>query len=175
MNAPLYAPLYDCLSLVLRATLIGIGATVVMDFWSLVAARAFGFPPPNFAMVGRWIGHMAKGRFVHEAIARATPIPGEQGLGWIVHYVTGIAFAGLLVAIYGAAWTREPTPLPALLIGLATLVFPFFLMQPAMGAGIASARAPNPNAARLRSVLNHAAFGAGLFLSAYLVALFSAL
>jgi hypothetical protein len=39
-------------------------------------------------------------------------------------------------------------------------------MQPAFGLGIAASKAPNPRHARLRSVLSHALFGLGLYLSA---------
>jgi len=156
------------IDLLMRIGLIGIGATAVMDLWGAVAVRAFGFPPANFAMIGRWVGHMPR-RFVHESIARAAPVRGEHIIGWVVHYGTGILFAGLLIAFAGAAWMQEPTPLPALVVGLLTVAAPFFLMQPAMGAGIASSRTPNPGAARQRSVLNHIAFGVGLYLSGLIV------
>lgn len=154
--------------LLLRVSLIGIGATAVMDLWGFVAARAFGFPPLSFAMIGRWIGHMP-GRFIHDSIARAAPVRGENIIGWAAHYATGIFFAALLIASAGAAWIQGPTPLPALLVGLVTVAAPFFLMQPAMGAGIASARTPNPGAARQRSLLNHMAFGTGLYAAALLL------
>jgi hypothetical protein len=43
---------------------------------------------------------------------------------------------------------------------------PFFVMQPAMGAGIAASRTPTPWRNRLRSLATHAVFGCGLYLSA---------
>ena len=51
---------------------------------------------------------------------------------------------------------------------MLTVVAPFFILQPAMGAGIAASRAPHPNAARLRSILTHTVYGIGLYLSALL-------
>lgn len=142
---------------------IGIGATGVMDVWGLVAARFFNFPAPNYALVGRWIGHMAYGRFRHDAIAKSAAIRAERMIGWAAHYAIGIAFAALLVILFGPAWTRAPTLFPALLIGIATLAAPFLVMQPGMGAGIAASRTPDPSRARLRSVLTHVMFGAGLY------------
>ena len=56
-----------------RAVLIGAGATLAMDVWALFLKRCFGIPSLNFAMVGRWIGHLPRGRFRHENIARAEP------------------------------------------------------------------------------------------------------
>jgi hypothetical protein len=55
---------------------------------------------------------------------------------------------------------------PALVFGVATVAFPFFIMHPSFGLGIASSKAPNPAQARLRSLVNHAVFGAGLYVSA---------
>ena len=41
----------------LRTILIGVGATMVMDIWALLL-RQFGIPSLNFALLGRWIGHL---------------------------------------------------------------------------------------------------------------------
>ncbi|MGE3332340.1 MAG: DUF2938 domain-containing protein [Rhodospirillaceae bacterium] len=150
----------------LYAFAIGFGATMVMDLWGIFAARVLKFPPPNYALVGRWIGTMPQGRFVHSGIAQSPPIAGERIIGWAAHYFIGIVFAGLLLSVNGIAWAHNPTLLPALGIGLLTLVAPFFVMQPGMGAGIAASRTPNPTQARLRSVLTHFVFGAGLYSAA---------
>lgn len=120
--------------------------------------------------MGRWVGHWPRGRFVHARIADATPVPGELALGWAFHYFVGMAHGVLLVAIWGLAWVRHPTLFPTLLFGLGLLVAPFFIMDPALGAGIAASKSPNPAASRMRSVMNHAVFGIGLYLSALLVA-----
>ena len=41
-----------------------------------------------------------------------------------------------------------------------------FILQPAMGLGIAARRAPNPAMARLHSLVAHVVFGLGLYLTA---------
>lgn len=145
--------------------LIGMGATAVMDAWLLFLQR-LGVPTLNFAMVGRWAGHWRCGTWMHEAIAKAAPVRGELALGWLVHYTTGIAFAGLLAGITGMGWVHQPTLLPALGLGMATVAAPWLVMQPAMGAGIASSRTPAPAKNRLRSLANHTVFGLGLYLAA---------
>ena len=91
---------------------------------------------------------------------------GELIIGWAAHYAIGIIFAALLVAICGLDWARHPTPLPALIFGLVTVAVPFFVMQPAMGAGIAASKTPNPAQVRLRSIAGHTVFGIGLYASA---------
>lgn len=157
---------------VLHAIAIGIGATLVLDLWTIVSRRVFGIRSPDWALVGRWLGHMPRGRFMHDSIAAASAVHGERLLGWCFHYATGIAFAVLLLGANGSNWARQPTLLPCLGLGLLTVSFPFFVMQPAMGAGIAAARMPKPALARLRSVATHLVFGVGLYLAAVLAALF---
>ena len=58
-------------SLLWHAVPIGIGATVLMDVWTGLRKRIFHAPSLDYALVGRWIGHMAHGRFRHESIAAA--------------------------------------------------------------------------------------------------------
>jgi hypothetical protein len=152
-----------------RIVLIGIGATATMDAWLLLMKR-LKRPTPDFALVGRWVGHIARGRWRHDAIAKASPVRGERALGWAVHYATGVAFAGLLVSLFGLTWARSPSLLPALGVGLSTVALPLFVMQPAMGAGIASSRTPTPLKNGLRSLTNHAVFGVGLYLAAAITA-----
>jgi len=148
-----------------RVVFIGMGATAVMDLWGLLLKR-INVATLNFALVGRWIGHTLRGHWKHEAITRAAPVKGELALGWLTHYAVGIVFAGMLIAISGTAWVQDPRLLPALCVGIATVAAPLFVMQPAMGAGIASSRTPTPVKNCLRSLVNHAVFGAGLYLSA---------
>ena len=152
--------------IVVRAALIGIGATVVLDLWNAFLKRLLGVPSLNLGMLGRWLGHLPRGHFVHDNIAEASPVRGELIIGWSAHYAIGIAFAALLLAIWGLDWARHPTPLPALVVGLVTLVAPFFLMQPGMGMGIAASKTPRPNAARLKSIVSHTVYGIGLYGSA---------
>lgn len=152
-----------------HVALIGVGATAVMDAW-LLLLRRLGVPSLGFALVGRWVGHLARGTIVHPAIAKAAPVEGELALGWLTHYGVGVVFAGLLVAVQGIAWIDRPTALPAVAVGMATVAAPWFVMQPAMGAGFAASRTPTPLKNCLRSLANHTVFGVGLYLAAGLLA-----
>ena len=67
-------------NLVQPVILIGIGATVLIDLWALVRRSLFGIAPPSYALVGRWLGHMPKGRFRHASIASAPG--GWRGASW---------------------------------------------------------------------------------------------
>jgi hypothetical protein len=143
--------------------LTGIGATAVMDLWAIARKRLFGIAAPNYGLVGRWLGHMPKGRFRHDSVAAAAPVRGERLIGWTAHYLIGISFAAILLGIWGLAWIHHPTIGPALLVGIVTVAAPFLVMQPGMGAGIAASRTPRPAAARFHSLVTHAIFGLGLY------------
>ena len=144
--------------------LIGLGATLSADLWALVLKRAFKIPAPDYCLVGRWLRTMPEGTFRHANIISAPPKSAECTVGWIAHYSIGVTFALIFVAFVGNNWLQHPTPVPALLFGVVTVVAPFFVMQPAFGLGFAASKTSNPAQARLRSLMNHTAFGIGLYL-----------
>jgi len=148
---------------------IGVGATAVMDGWAILQKRIFGVPSLDYRLVGRWIGHFSSGRFKHDRIAKAHEVQGEVLLGWAIHYLTGIAFAGVLLLIW-PEWVRHPTLWPALLVGIGSIVAPFLVMQPCFGAGIVARRTPQPWRSRFRSLVAHTSFAVGLFVSGVLFA-----
>src|SRR5512142_2034546 len=48
---------------VLRSIVIGAGATLTIDVWAALLRR-FGIASLNFALLGRWVGHLPRGRLV---------------------------------------------------------------------------------------------------------------
>jgi hypothetical protein len=141
-----------------------------MDVWALLL-RQLGIPSLNFAYLGRWIGHLPRGHWKHESIARTEGVRGELLIGWTAHYSIGITFAALLLSTFGVDWARSPSLTPALLTGIVTAVAPLFILQPALGAGIASSRTSAPVRNSLKSLVTHTVFGFGLYLSALATAL----
>lgn len=148
-----------------RAVLIGAGATLVMDVWAALL-RQFGVPSLNLDFLGRWIGHLARGHWMHVSIAAAAPIRGERWIGWCAHYPIGVAFSALLLWRYGLEWAQSPSVLPALFVGIATVIAPLLVLQPAMGAGIASWKTPRPFFSSVKSLATHTVFGLGMYLAA---------
>jgi Protein of unknown function (DUF2938) len=151
---------------------VGIGATAVMDVWALLQKQLFGVPSLNYRLVGRWIGHFREGQFIHDNIGKAAPVAGEAALGWAAHYAIGVLFAGIAVWIWGLDWLRMPTLLPALIVGIGSILAPFLILQPGLGAGVAASRTPQPWLSRFRSFVAHASFAVGLYLAARVVASF---
>lgn len=151
---------------ILGAALVGLGATAGMDLWNLFLRRAFGIRSLDFCLLGRWLLHLPSGTFRHASIAAAPKKARECAVGLLAHYAIGVVFALAFVALVSGEWMDRPRLLPALAFGLATAVFPYLLLQPALGLGVASSRAPRPARARLKSLASHAAFGVGLYLAA---------
>lgn len=149
------------------ALVLGIGATGFMDGVALVQKRLLHQPVLNYAMVGRWIGHLPRGRVTHPAIGAAPAVRAEAALGWLAHYSIGVVFAALFLGAVGVEWLAEPMAWQALLFGICTVIAPFAILQPGMGAGFAASRTPKPWIARGRSLVAHFSFGLGLYVVAY--------
>lgn len=152
----------------LGAVAVGVGATAIMDLWAATQKRLFTVPSLDYRPVGRWIGHFPQGRFRHDGIGKATRIAGEAAIGWAARYIIGIVFAGLLIGIW-PGWLRDPTLLPALIVGVGSIFAPFFIMQPGLGAGIAASRTAKPWLSRFRSLIAHISFAIGLFVSGIVI------
>jgi hypothetical protein len=153
-------------SYIVGAIAIGIGATLVMDLWNLFLKRTFSIPSLNYCLLGRWLRHMPGGTLRHANITAAPQKRFECTTGWIAHYTIGVVFALVFVVLASGDWLARPTLLLALLYGIGTVVFPFFIMQPSFGLGIAASRTPKPMQARLKSLVTHTVFGVGLYLCA---------
>lgn len=151
---------------ILGAIAIGIGASLIMDLWNLFLKRTFGIPSLNYCLLGRWLRHLPAGTLRHANITAAPRKPLECTVGWAAHYAIGVVFAVVFVVLVAGDWLARPTLLPALLYGIGTVVFPFFILQPSFGLGIAASRTPKPAQARLKSLVTHTVFGAGLYVCA---------
>lgn len=140
----------------------GIFATVVFDIWQRILHAVIGIPPTSWGMIGRWFGHIPRGRLVHASIGEAAPVTNEAAIGWIMHYLIGlgygVVYVGMAVALFDG-----PTLLNGFLFGLASVVIPWFMMQPCMGLGIMGARAPNSNIPRYSALAAHCIYGVALY------------
>jgi uncharacterized membrane protein YagU involved in acid resistance len=108
---------------------------------------------------------MPAGTLQHASITAALQKSHECTVGWIAHYTIGVVFA-LAFVLASGDWLARPTVLPAVLYGIATVVFPFFILQPSFGLGMAASRTPHPMRARLKSLMTHTIFGIGLYVCA---------
>jgi len=146
----------------IQAIMLGIFATATLDVWNVALNRFAGMPVPNWGFVGRWFAHMLRGRFRHEAIAAAEPVPNEVAIGWLAHYLIGILFAAILLAFW-PGWIRNPTFWPPMVVGWVTILAGWLLLSPGLGGGIAHAKRPDAARARALNVVGHTVFGLALW------------
>lgn len=156
------------ISHILEGAAIGIGATALIDAWNTLLKRGFGVSSLDYCLLGRWVGHLRHSVVRHHRIATSPRIPRECLLGWLAHYAIG---AGLAIAFVAATpgWLDQPSASVAFAYGIGTVVFPFFVLQPALGLGVASSSAPRPALARLKSLATHGIYGLGLFAWAWVL------
>src|SRR3979409_1755217 len=111
------------IELLIGAVAVGLGATFVMDLWTVFLKHAFKIPSPNYCLVGRWLRHMANGSFKHPSISASPQMPAECTTGCIPHYTIGVLFALALVALASPDWLQSPTLMPSWIFGFATVGF----------------------------------------------------
>lgn len=147
----------------IQGALLGIVATIVIDLWALIVKHLLKLPTGNWALVGRWFGHMPRGVFVHRHVADSAPVRNELAIGWTAHYLTGIIYGIVYLVIVRVLLAESPTLSSAVIFGLVTLAAPWLIMQPGMGAGIFASKTPRPGVVRLMNLLVHLIFGASLY------------
>ncbi|MXQ07257.1 DUF2938 family protein [Alphaproteobacteria bacterium GH1-50] len=152
--------------ILLSGLLMGLLATLAMDLWALALNRFAGQPLPNWAMPGRWVAHLPRGKVFHDDIADAAPVSGELQMGWGLHYGVGIVYGVALAAIMGADWLTDPTFLPAWIFSILMVGFGWFLLQPGLGLGWAASKTPNPWMVRAMNLVAHTVFAVGLWVGA---------
>lgn len=144
-----------------RTAAAGLTATVGMDLAALATARTLRMPPLGPNNLGRWVGHMREGRFAHDHIETAEPVPREAVVGAAAHYLIGPALGvgyGLTLRLTGRPGSSLRR---GIAYGVVTTVFPWFLVYPAFGWGPMGLRGRGPKLA-VSALVNHVAYGAGL-------------
>ena len=141
---------------------LGIFATATLDLWALSAKRLLGRPAANWGHVGRWIAGIPAGTFRHADIASTPAVSRERTIGWSTHYAIGIVYAAMYLTILRTL-SQSPGIFSAALFGVLTVLAPWLILQPGLGAGYFARRTPRPNQTRLHNLISHAVFGLGLY------------
>ena len=153
----------------LQILFIGIFATLVIDLWAMVLKHGFKQQTMNWGMAGRWFAYLPRGVFIHRPIGKTDPVANEKFIGWSAHYAIGIIYAWMYIALVTMVFSQQPTLTTAVVFGLATIVAPWFIMQPGMGLGVLARKAPDPWIKRLTSLSMHTIFGVALFAGWWIV------
>lgn len=154
---------------------VGFAATLTMDVMGAFARR-FGLAAgAKGTWVGRWYLGIARGQFVHSDIAASPELAGEARAAMVGHYLIGIVLAVFYVVAAGLLGVAPTGFVVAVGYGLATCVFPWFLVLPALGFGAFGVKGPPELKLFTSSVLNHLFYGLGLWWSSNLLQLVSQL
>lgn len=158
------------ITLLAGAIITGIFGALAFDIWNMLAERLAGIRAPNWGILGKWLlTPWATQKTATAPLGPPVFTSAERILGVISHYATAILFAFVLILAMGTQWLAQPTLMPAVVAGLITTIFAWFIIMPALGAGIAGANTPAPAKLRIANLVSHAIMGAGFYVGALAV------
>ena len=152
----------------IKTAMVGIGATALVDFFTFILSL-FTHKAHGILYTGRWVAYLFKGTFFHYTIVETPAAENELFIGWLVHYSVGILFAFALVAVFGKKLLERPYFLAAMIIGIVTLFFPVWVLQPAMGFGVAFSKLPQAGFLLAKIFFIHVVYGLGLYFTALIL------
>lgn len=147
----------------------GLSGATAADFGRSAYQWATGFPPVNWSVTGRWFLMVLQGQPYVPDIGTAPSLPHELLAGHLAYYTIAVVFAGVYLALLGLL-KRPPTLWNGLLFGWVTMVFPFFVQMPLMGAGVLASATATPWLVIGRTLVHHSSFGLGLAVGALVMA-----
>ncbi|MCP3875384.1 MAG: DUF2938 domain-containing protein [Desulfobacteraceae bacterium] len=151
--------------LILESVLMGVFATLIMDFFaSVLAKRKIIHPFITPDAIGRWFLYMLKGKFTHDDISKTPPLKNEKLWCLISHYLIGVGLAGVYLLIESAVSTIRNQYWIPLAYGMVTVFLPWFWLLPSTGYGFIASKASNRLAVLRTNLLNHTNFGLGLMI-----------
>ena len=152
---------------ILQIVVTGIIATATLDVWQRIYRLLFGTPITDWALIGRWVGHIPEGQFVQPDIGKAPPIANERILGWVVHYVVGTGYAVVYLLLMRFAVGSPPSFVSALVFGAVSVGVTWFVMEPMLGAGVMGSKTPRQASAMAHDFTSHLSMGLGLYVGAW--------
>jgi len=120
--------------------------------------------------IGRWAHGLSKGKFYYSDIDKVAPVNNELKIAFVFHYLVGGGLVALgypvLLYFYNIFSLSLPIPL-AVVYGLLTCVFPWFILMPSIGKGMAGNQMPAQAMPIIAPVISHLAYGLGLWLTLF--------
>ena len=151
--------------IIIESILMGVFATLIMDFLAgILAKRKIIQPFITQEAIGRWFLYMFKGRFKHEDINKTPPLKNEKLWCSISHYLIGIILAGVYLIIEFIEPAIQNQIWVPLLYGIATVFLPWFWLLPSTGYGFIASKTTNRSVVLRTNLINHTNFGLGLLI-----------
>ena len=147
--------------LIVYIFLAGIAATLAMDAWQGLLSLLAKIPRPEWSALGRWLLGMPKFGLVQLSLADLPKRNNEALVGWVLHYLMGIAYAAIYVDLLRVM--HLPGLAFALCFAAGSLLIPWCIVMPCTGYGFFASKTPKPMAVRIYNAMTHFVF----FLSLY--------
>jgi len=150
------------MNLIVTGVVAGVLGTLVMDSLNYLFARAGMISRIEVPMIGRMSAGWVRGRFRYTHPSEMEQVPNEVLYGIVTHYAIGAGLAVPYVLGWAVLGGGSPSPLWALVYGVATTVASWFFVYPSMGLGVFGRLSPEGMKAPLSSLANHLFYGVGL-------------
>ncbi|MDP8206711.1 MAG: DUF2938 family protein [Candidatus Electryonea clarkiae] len=153
----------EMIKLILFGVFVGVAATMTMDVFAIVSQKVGLTVGAKGQWVGRWYLGIAQSQFVHANIADSPEQAGEKRAALVGHYIIGIALAVFYVVGADLLGVSPGLFLVAFGYGMATCIFPWFLVFPGLGFGLFGLKGPPELRLFTSSLMNHFFYGFGLW------------
>jgi hypothetical protein len=157
------------MDLIVTGIFAGVLGTLVMDSLNYLVVRTRLISRIDLATIGRMAAGWARGRFCYANPNEMEQVRNEVLIGLITHYTIGVVLAVPYVLSWSFLVGGSPSPIWALVYGIATTVASWFFVYPSMGLGVFGRLSPEGMKATLSSLANHLFFGLGLAIGIALV------
>ncbi|MBT9386858.1 DUF2938 domain-containing protein [Pseudooceanicola sp. CBS1P-1] len=157
--------------LIIFILVVGIGSTIVLDLWGVFTAKIGWMPGTHWPSVGRWLLGIPAGHLVLDGTDTRPHTLSEAAVGWIFHYLIGLAYAVSFPLFWGIGFISAPTVFPVFLIGvIVSSLAGLIVLMPGMGGGIFARKLPNAGAMIVYVLVAHVIFAIAQYLLALLLA-----
>jgi hypothetical protein len=151
--------------IVLEAILMGIFATLIMDFLARYLVKTnfiISFVTPE--AIGRWFLYIFRGKLIHKDIYKTPAFNNEKSWSILSHYLIGIVLAGIYLLLEMNVPIIRDQIWMTLIFGIATVFLPWFWLLPSIGLGFMASKSSNRSLVIRTSLVNHTDFGLGLLI-----------
>lgn len=143
----------------------GLVGSVFMDIMEMYMGKFGIYSGVKGTHIGRWAHGLVKGDFYYQNIDEVAPVDNEMRIAFIFHYLVGggIVALGYPVILYFLDVSTMVMHIPlAVIYGLLTCTFPWFILMPSIGKGVAGNKMPEQASPIIAPIVSHLAYGLGI-------------
>ena len=150
------------MNIILTGVVAGVLGTLAMDLLNHLFSKIGMISKIDVATIGRMAAGWLRGRFRYGHPSEMEQVVNELFYGYLTHYTIGVSLALPFVLGWDLLAGGAPSPVRALVYGLATTAASWFFVYPSMGFGVFGWRSPDGIKSTITSLANHLFFGVGM-------------